>query len=178
MPALASDSNSPCLQDETVARERLLPSSRATFFTNKHRIFEGPKTMKSLKIARAFAAALLIAGSLLAAGCDKKDSDKGASTSAGGGDKPLTVGFIYVGTKTDYGYNQAHSEGAAALKAMGVKVLDEEKVAETMDVQKSMESMISLDGATVIFPTSFGYYDPHMLIMARKYPKLTFLHCG
>ena len=28
-----------------------------------------------------------------------------------------TVGFIYVGPKDDYGYNQAHAEGAAALKA-------------------------------------------------------------
>src|SRR5258706_15183828 len=133
--------------------------------------------MNSMKIARALAA-LVVAGSLVMGGCDKKDGDKGASTSAGG-DKTLRVGFIYVGTKTDYGYNQAHSEGAAALKAMpGIKVLEEEKVAETMDVQKSMESMISLDGATLIFPTSFGYYDPHMLLLARKYPKLTFLHCG
>jgi basic membrane protein A len=132
--------------------------------------------VKTLKMLRAFAIAMIVGATLLA-GCDK-DGDKGVSTSAGG-DKPLTVGFIYVGTKTDYGYNQAHSEGAAALKAMpGVKVLEEEKVAETMDVQKSMESMISLDGATVIFPTSFGYYDPHMLLMAKKYPKLTFLHCG
>ena len=30
----------------------------------------------------------------------------------------LTVGFIYVGPKDDYGYNQAHAEGAAALKSM------------------------------------------------------------
>ena len=30
----------------------------------------------------------------------------------------LTVGFIYVGPKDDYGYNQAHAEGAAALKGM------------------------------------------------------------
>jgi simple sugar transport system substrate-binding protein len=27
-----------------------------------------------------------------------------------------TIGFIYVGPKDDYGYNQAHAEGAAALK--------------------------------------------------------------
>ena len=27
--------------------------------------------------------------------------------------KPLVVGFIYVGPKDDYGYNQAHAEGAA-----------------------------------------------------------------
>ena len=31
----------------------------------------------------------------------------------------LVVGFIYVGPKDDYGYNQAHAEGAAALKAHG-----------------------------------------------------------
>ncbi len=29
-----------------------------------------------------------------------------------------TVGFIYVGPKDDYGYNQAHAEGAAALKGI------------------------------------------------------------
>ena len=27
-----------------------------------------------------------------------------------------TVGFIYVGSRDDYGYNQAHAAGAAALK--------------------------------------------------------------
>ena len=37
---------------------------------------------------------------------------------------PLTVGFIYVGPKDDYGYNQAHAAGAAAVKAMGVKVVE------------------------------------------------------
>ena len=31
---------------------------------------------------------------------------------------PLTVGFIYVGPKDDYGYNQAHAKGAAALKGL------------------------------------------------------------
>ena len=29
---------------------------------------------------------------------------------------PMTVGVIYVGPKDDYGYNQAHAKGAAALK--------------------------------------------------------------
>jgi simple sugar transport system substrate-binding protein len=93
--------------------------------------------------------------------------------------KDLTVGFIYVGPKDDYGYNQAHAEGAAALKAMpGVKLIEEEKVAETLDVQKTMESMIELDGATLLFPTSFGYFDPHMLAVAKKYPAVEFRHCG
>ena len=72
-----------------------------------------------------------------------------------------TVGFIYVGSRDDYGYNQAHAAGAAALKKMpGIKVVEEEKVPETDAVEKTMESMINLDGATLLFPTSFGYYNP------------------
>jgi basic membrane protein A len=91
----------------------------------------------------------------------------------------LSIGFIYVGPKDDYGYNQAHAEGAAIVKKLpGVSVVEEENVPETVDVQKTMESMINLDGATLLFPTSFGYFDPHMLAMAKKYPKIQFRHCG
>src|SRR3974390_1560795 len=93
--------------------------------------------------------------------------------------KDTTVGFIYVGSRDDYGYNQAHAQGAAALKKMtGVKIVEEEKVPETDAVEKSMESMINLDGATLLFPTSFGYFDPHMLKEAAKFPKIQFRHCG
>ncbi|OWK21866.1 hypothetical protein AJ88_12555 [Mesorhizobium amorphae CCBAU 01583] len=61
-----------------------------------------------------------------------------------------TVGFIYVGPKDDYGYNQAHAEGAAALKGVeGISIVEEENVPETVDVQKTMESMINLDGASL-----------------------------
>src|SRR5690606_34706770 len=71
-----------------------------------------------------------------------------------------------------------HAEAAKALASNGVKILEEEKVAETMDAQRTMESMIQMDGATVLFPTSFGYFDPHILKVAEKYPDVTFLHCG
>jgi len=92
---------------------------------------------------------------------------------------PLTIGFIYVGPKTDYGYNQAHAEGAAVIaKLPGVKIREEEMVPETSAVQKTMESMINLDAATVLFPTSFGYFDPHILKEAGKNKGVTFLHCG
>ena len=113
-------------------------------------------------------------------GKDGKDAkDAKDKTTGPAGKTDIVVGLIYVGPKDDYGYNQAHSEGAAIVgKTAGVKVLEEEKVAETLAVQKTMESMISLDGATVVFPTSFGYFDPHILEMAKKYPKVTFLHCG
>jgi simple sugar transport system substrate-binding protein len=93
--------------------------------------------------------------------------------------QPLTVGFVYVGPKSDYGYNQAHAQGAAALaKLPGVKIREEEMVPETVAVQKTMESMINLDGATLLFPTSFGYFEPHILKEAQKYKNVTFLHCG
>ncbi len=93
--------------------------------------------------------------------------------------KDLVVGFIYVGPKDDYGYNQAHAEAAALLKKMpGVKIVEEEKVPETDDVQKTMESMIQLDGAGLLFPTSFGYFDPYMLRTAMKYKNVEFRHCG
>src|ERR1700753_3280124 len=90
-----------------------------------------------------------------------------------------TIGFIYVGSRDDYGYNQAHAQAAAALKKMpGIKVVEEEKVPETDAVEKTMESMINLDGASLLLPTSFGYYNPHVLKMAAKYPKQHFEHCG
>lgn len=91
----------------------------------------------------------------------------------------LSVGFIYVGPKDDFGYNQAHAEGAAAVKAMaGVTVVEEENVPESIDVQKTMESMINFDNTTLLFPTSFGYFDPHILTLAPKNPDVRFQHCG
>jgi simple sugar transport system substrate-binding protein len=91
----------------------------------------------------------------------------------------LVVGVIYVGPRDDYGYNQAQAQAAAAIKKMpGVTVVEQEKVPETTDVQKTMASMIEQDGATLLFPTSFGYFDPHILRMAEKYPKVRFAHCG
>jgi len=99
--------------------------------------------------------------------------------SSGDDPKPLVVGFVYIGSKSDYGYNQAHAEGAGAVRKMpGVVVKEEESVPDTMDVQKSMKSMIELNHASVIFPTSFGYYDPHVLRVAALYPNVKFIHCG
>ena len=91
----------------------------------------------------------------------------------------LVVGVIYVGPRDDYGYNQAQAQAAAAIKKMpGVSVVEQEKVPETTDVQKTMGSMIEQDGATLLFPTSFGYFDPHILRLAEKYPKIRFAHCA
>ena len=51
-------------------------------------------------------------------------------------------------------------------------------VPDTIDSQKAMKSMIELDQAKVIFPTSFGYFEPHMIRLAGQFPKVKFIHCG
>ena len=110
---------------------------------------------------------------------ETKAAEPAAAPAAPAPDKPFVVGFVYVGPKDDYGYNQAHAEGAAAVAKMpGVKVREEENVPETIAVQQTMQSMVELDGASLVFPTSFGYFDPHILKMAEKFPKTPFLHCG
>ncbi|PSB22318.1 BMP family ABC transporter substrate-binding protein [filamentous cyanobacterium CCP2] len=105
-----------------------------------------------------------------------------ADSSAGGGGGSadnLVMGFVYVGPRDDYGYNQAHAEGhdhASTLE--GVTTVEEANVPETTAVQESIRSMIDLDGASVIFATSFGYFDPHVLALAEEYPDVQFFHCG
>src|ERR1700737_2477290 len=89
----------------------------------------------------------------------------------------ITVVIIYVGSRQDYGWKQAHAVAAKALKEIpGVKVVEEENVPETVAVQKTMESMINIDGATLLFPTSFGYFNPFMLDAAKKYFNVEFRH--
>ena len=91
----------------------------------------------------------------------------------------LTVGIVYVGARDDFGWNQAHAVAIKALKAVpGVKVVEEENVPETDACSKSMESMINLDGAGLILATSFGYYSPFVVDLAKKYPKVEFRHAA
>ncbi len=117
---------------------------------------------------------LLAGGALAAGGAALPGAMRHALAQA-----PITVGIIYVGPRDDFGYNQAQAEAAALLKKVaGVKVIEEENVPETQAVQKTMQGMISQDGAALLFPTSFGYFDPHMLAIAAKNEKVRFAHCG
>ena len=128
-----------------------------------------------LNLSDASRRRLLTAGALGGAGL----ALPGALRQALAQSASITVGAIYVGPRDDFGYNQAHAEAAAQLKRLpGVKVVEEENVPETQAVQKSMQGMISQDGATLLFPTSFGYFDPHMLAVAGKNDKIRFAHCG
>ena len=90
----------------------------------------------------------------------------------------ITVGFIYAATRNDYGWNQAHAVAAQRIaKLPGVKLIEQERVPETAEVTRVMESMIQLDGAKVVFPTSFGFW-PFIQELAPKYPDVLFVHAG
>ncbi|EKU98871.1 putative ABC-type transport system, periplasmic component/surface lipoprotein [Leptolyngbya sp. PCC 7375] len=103
------------------------------------------------------------------------DGAEGTSDAAG----DVVVGFIYVGPKDDFGYNQAHAEGAAAMANVpGIKIIEEASVPETTAVLETMRSMIEIDGAKVLFPTSFGYFDPYILELAAEFPDVQFFHAG
>ena len=97
---------------------------------------------------------------------------------ASGAAKPVTVGFVYVGPRNDFGWNQSHWVAARKIAQLdGVKLIEQENVPETIEVEKVMEGMIRHDGAGVVFATSFGYW-PHVLKLARRYPDVLFTHIG
>ena len=89
------------------------------------------------------------------------------------------IGIVYVGPRDDFGWNQAHAVAAQALKSIpGVKVVEEENVPETDACSKAMELMINLDGANIILGTSFGYFDPFMIDLSKKYANVELRHAA
>jgi basic membrane protein A and related proteins len=146
-------------------------STKPPFYLHRRQV------MRGLLSAAAFGAT-----SKLWTGCTSSSPPAGSESPAAStptDDKPLVMGFLYVGAKDDYGWNQAHAEGKEGVsKLPGVKTVEQANVPETNDVQEAMRSMIEQDGATVLFPTSFGYFDPHILKLAGDYPNVQFFHCG
>lgn len=112
-------------------------------------------------------------------GCTSDSSSSADGGADGGGEDETVVGFIYVGPKDDFGYNQAHAKGAQAMAAVsGIRIVEEASVPETTAVAETMRSMIEVDGAKVLFPTSFGYFDPYILELAPEFPEVQFFHAG
>ncbi len=120
----------------------------------------------------ALCAALLL--SILAAACGSNGDDStaaGASTPSGSSAAPgkgsKAVGFIFVGPKDDFGYNQAAYQGAMAVQDAfpDVKVLTAENVPETDEAARVMEGMIA-KGAKILFATSYGHLDAAMKVAA------------
>ncbi len=133
------------------------------------------QVMRGLLAIGAFGTTSKLWGCAPAANNTATSPSPGASPAAA---KELVMGFIYVGPKDDFGYNQAHFLGKEGLKSLNVKTIDQASVPETTEVQEAMRNMIEQDKATVLFPTSFGYFDPHILKLALDYPDVQFFHCG
>jgi len=111
------------------------------------------------------------------AACGSAESASSGSDGAKD-DGEFTAGFIYVGPKDDFGYNQAAYEGSEAMeKELGdVKVLQAENVPETAESEQVMQDMID-QGADLIFATSYGHLEFAQNV-AEKNPDVTFVHQG
>jgi simple sugar transport system substrate-binding protein len=93
------------------------------------------------------------------------------------GHEPTKVGFIYVGPIGDGGWTYEHDKGRLAVEAeFGDKVetVYQESVPEGADAERAMTQM-ALQGADIIFTTSFGYMDPTINV-AEKFPDVKFEH--
>ena len=100
----------------------------------------------------------------------------GLATTAIAADK-TKVGFVYVGPVGDGGWTYEHDQGRqAVVEAFGDKVetVYVENVAEGPDSERVMTQM-ALEGADLIFTTSFGYMDPTINV-AKKFPNVRFEH--
>ncbi len=97
----------------------------------------------------------------------------------------LTVGFVYIGPRLDWGWNQSFAAAAEALgKVPGIRVVQAgylpestdydsgEDNAETRAYAAAIEGLIA-DGAGLVVSTSFGH-DPFLWAAAQKHPDLRF----
>ncbi|MEO9516378.1 MAG: BMP family ABC transporter substrate-binding protein [Paracoccaceae bacterium] len=100
----------------------------------------------------------------------------GLATAAVAQDK-TKVGFVYVGPVGDGGWTYEHDQGRLAVEAEfgdQVETVFVENVAEGPDSERVMTQM-ALDGADLIFTTSFGFMDPTINV-AKKFPNVKFEH--
>jgi simple sugar transport system substrate-binding protein len=100
-----------------------------------------------------------------------------ATTAFADGHGKTKVGFVYVGPIGDGGWTYEHDKGRLAVEeAFGDKVetVYVESVPEGPDSERVMTQM-ALDGADLIFTTSFGYMDPTINV-ASKFPDVKFEH--
>lgn len=87
------------------------------------------------------------------------------------------IGFVYVGPVGDGGWTYEHDKGRQAIEAeFGDKVETTyvESVPEGPDAERVMTQM-ALNGADLIFTTSFGYMD-QTINVAKKFPNVKFEH--
>jgi simple sugar transport system substrate-binding protein len=117
-----------------------------------------------MKILKLLAATLVVAA-------------VGVSASADAPKDKAKVGFIYVGPTGDHGWTYRHDIGRQQVEeAYGdrVETTFVESVPEGADAERVLTQM-ALQGADIIFATSFGYMDP-VINVAKKFPNVKFEH--
>ncbi|MDX6718641.1 MAG: basic rane protein [Solirubrobacteraceae bacterium] len=127
--------------------------------------------------APAYAAAVvMLLAALALAGCGSGGDDAGDDHPIA---RPeLIVGFVYVGSVRDHGYNEAAYRGSLAVERAfpRARILQAQDVPESEAAAGVMQRMVDR-GATIIFPTSFGHLQAALEVAARN-PSVTFLHQG
>lgn len=80
----------------------------------------------------------------------------------------LVIGAVYVGSVNDYGYNRSFHDALTrvAKDVPGIKLLEAENVPESGEAESVMEGMVR-QGAKLVIPTSFGYYDSARKVAGR-----------
>ena len=118
--------------------------------------------------------ALAVVG-LLAAACSSTGNSSAAGDSGSG---KTTVGFVMVGSTSDYGYNQAvYTASQQLAKDMpNVDVITADHVPENNAVTQTMQSMVD-KGAKIIFASSYGYFS-YAEKFAAAHPNVIVLHQG
>ncbi len=92
-------------------------------------------------------------------------------------EKPLKIGFVYVGPVGDAGWTFGHDEGRREMKEkLGnqVETTFVESVSEGADAERVIRKLAQ-QGHDLIFTTSFGYMNPTLKV-AKKFPKVKFQH--
>jgi simple sugar transport system substrate-binding protein/basic membrane protein A len=132
-------------------------------------------------LAAAIGATILLVGAACSSNdgsSDASSSDESSSSSEAPGKDSPAVGFIMVGPKDDFGYNQAVYESAMAVEEEypDLEVLTAENVPETDEAARVMEGMID-KGAKILFATSYGHLDA-ALSVAEEHPDVVVVHQG
>ena len=102
----------------------------------------------------------------------------------------LEVGFIYIGPRDDWGWNQSFAEAGEAISALAsVNIIEAGYLPESTDYSsgkespevdaytKELEGLVGADGAGLVISTSFGE-DPFLFAVAAKNPAVFFRHAA
>ncbi|MCW2603712.1 MAG: basic rane lipoprotein [Pseudonocardiales bacterium] len=136
------------------------------------------RTRRLAAFTGAIAALAVALSSCSAASSGGGGGGASGSDSSEPGTGGTAVGFIMVGPKDDFGYNQAVYDGSEIIKKKfpDLKVITAENVPEDDNAARTMEQMID-KGAKIIFATSYGHLDAAVQV-AKDHPDVVVIQQG